>query len=43
MTGGFYPGPGPDRQYEPITRGQAAAILAICAGVFALAVLGAVL
>jgi hypothetical protein len=43
MTGGFYPGPGPDRQYTPITRGQTVAILAICAGVFALAVLGAVL
>ena len=43
MTGGFYPGPGPDRQYEPITRGQALAILAICAGLFALAVLGAVI
>jgi len=42
MSEGFYPGPGPDRQYAPITRGQAAAILAICAGIFVLAVLGAV-
>jgi hypothetical protein len=43
MTGGFYPGPGPDRQHTPITRGQALAILAICAGLFGLAVLGAVI
>ena len=43
MTGGFYPGPGPDRQYTPIRRSEALAILAICAGVFALAVLGAVI
>ena len=41
MSGGFYPGPGPDRQFTPITRGQALAILAICAGVLSLAVLGA--
>ena len=43
MTGGIYPGEGPRRQFTPITRGEALAILAICAGVFALAVLGAVL
>jgi hypothetical protein len=43
MTGGIYPGPGPDRQYAPITRGQSLAILAICACMVALAVLGAVL
>lgn len=43
MTGGFYPGPGPDRQHTPIRRSEAMAILAICAGIFALAVLGAVL
>jgi hypothetical protein len=43
MTGGFYPGPGPDRQYTPITRGQAMAILAICAAIVALAVLGAMI
>lgn len=43
MTGGIYPGPGPDRQYAPITRGQTLAILAICAAIVALAVLGAVL
>jgi hypothetical protein len=41
MTGGIYPGPGPDRQYEPITRGQAAAILAICGAILALAIWGA--
>jgi hypothetical protein len=40
MTGGFYPGPGPDRQHTPITRGQALAILAICAAIVALAILG---
>lgn len=43
MTGGFYPGPGPNRQFAPITRGQAAAILAICCAILALAVAGAVL
>jgi hypothetical protein len=43
MTGGFYPGPGPDRNYAPITRGQAAAILAICGAILALAVMGAVI
>jgi hypothetical protein len=43
MTGGFYPGPGPDRQYTPITRGQALAILAICGAILALAILGAVI
>jgi hypothetical protein len=43
MTGGFYPGPGPNRQHTPITRGQAAAILAICGAILALAVLGAVI
>jgi hypothetical protein len=43
MTGGIYPGPGPDRQYEPITHGQALAILAICGAILALAVLGAVI
>jgi hypothetical protein len=43
MTGGFYPGPGPDRQYEPITRGQTVVILAICGAILALAVLGAVI
>lgn len=43
MSGGFYPGPGPNRQYEPITRGQAAAILAICGAILALAILGAVI
>jgi len=43
MIGGFYPGPGPDRQYEPITRGQTVAILAICGAILALAILGAVL
>jgi len=42
MIGGFYPGPGPDRQFTPITRGQAAAIVAICTGIFVMAVLGAV-
>jgi len=43
MGGGIYPGPGPDRQYAPITRGQALAILAICGAILALAILGAVL
>jgi hypothetical protein len=43
MSGGFYPGPGPDRQYTPIRRSEALAILAICGGVFALAILGAVI
>jgi hypothetical protein len=43
MTGGIYPGPGPDRQHTPITRGQALAILAICGAILALAILGAVL
>ena len=43
MTGGFYPGPGPERQYAPITRGQTVVILAICGAILALAVLGAVL
>jgi hypothetical protein len=43
MTGGIYPGPGPDRQHTPITRGQALAILAICATIVALAILGAVI
>jgi hypothetical protein len=43
MSGGFYPGPGPDRQFTPITRGQAAVIVAICGAILALAVLGAVL
>ena len=43
MTGGFYPGPGHDRQYAPITRNQALAILAICGAILALAVLGAVI
>jgi hypothetical protein len=43
MTGGIYPGPGPDRQYAPITRGQALAILAICGAILALAIWGAVL
>jgi hypothetical protein len=43
MTGGFYPGPGPDRQHTPITRNQALAILAICGVILALAVLGAVI
>ena len=43
MTGGFYPGPGHDRQFTPITRGQAAAILAICGAILALALLGSVL
>ena len=43
MTGGFYPGPAPDRQFAPITRGQAAAILAICGAILALAILGAVI
>jgi hypothetical protein len=46
MTGGIYPGPGPDRQYTPITRGQALAILAIlaiCGAILALAILGAVI
>jgi hypothetical protein len=43
MTGGIYPGPGPDRRYEPITRGQALAILAICGAILALAILGPVI
>jgi hypothetical protein len=43
MSSGFYPGPGPDRQFTPITRGQAAAILAICGAILALAIWGAVL
>lgn len=43
MSGGFYPGPGPDRQFAPITRGQTAAILAICGAILALAILGAVI
>ena len=43
MTGGIYPGEGPRRQHTPITRSEAMAILAICAGVLALAVLGAVI
>ena len=43
MSGGFYPGPGPDRNYAPITRGQALAILAICGAILALAVIGAVI
>ena len=40
MTGGIYPGPGPNRQHTPITRGQALAILAICGAILALAVIG---
>jgi hypothetical protein len=43
MSGGFYPGPGPDRQYAPITRGQSAAILATCGAILALAIWGAVI
>lgn len=43
MSGGFYPGPGPDRQYTPITRGQAAAIVTICGAILALAIWGAVI
>jgi hypothetical protein len=43
MSGGFYPGPGPDRQFTPITRGQALAIVTICGAILALAILGAVL
>jgi hypothetical protein len=43
MGGGFYPGPAPDRNYAPITRGQALAILAICGAILALALLGAVI
>ena len=43
MSGGFYPGPAPDWQFAPITRGQAAAILAICGAILALAILGAVI
>jgi hypothetical protein len=43
MSGGFYPGPGPDRQYAPITRGQALAILAICGAILALAIWGAMI
>jgi hypothetical protein len=40
MTGGIYPGPGPDRQCRPLRRSDALAILAICAAIVALAVLG---
>jgi hypothetical protein len=40
MTGGFYPGPGPDRRYEPITRNQALAIFAICGAILAMAIWG---
>jgi hypothetical protein len=43
MSGGIYPGPGPDRQYAPITRGEALAILAICGAILALAIWGAVI
>jgi len=43
MSGGIYPGHGPDRQFTPITRGQALAILAICGAILALALLGAVI
>jgi hypothetical protein len=43
MSGGFYPGPAPDRQYAPIRRWQAAAILATCGAILALAILGAVI
>ena len=43
MSGGFYPGPGPDRQFTPITRGQALAIVATCGAILALAILGAVI
>ena len=43
MTGGIYPGPGLDRQCRPLRRSDALAILAICAAIVALAVLGAVL
>ena len=43
MSGGFYPGPGPDRQYAPITHGQAAAIVTICGAILALAILVEVL
>jgi hypothetical protein len=43
MTGGIYPGSGPDRQYTPITRSEALAILAICGAILALAILGAVI
>jgi hypothetical protein len=43
MSGGFYPGPGPDRQYAPITRGQALAIVATCGAILALAIWGAVI
>lgn len=43
MTGGFYPGPGPDRQFTPITRWQAVAIVATCGAILALAILGAVI
>jgi hypothetical protein len=39
MTGGFYPGPGPDRQCRPLRRSDALAILAICGAILALAVL----
>jgi hypothetical protein len=43
MSGGFYPGPAPDRQFTPITRGQALAIVATCGAILALAILGAVI
>jgi len=43
MNGGFYPGPDPDRQCRPLRRSDARAILAICAAIVALAVLGAVI
>jgi hypothetical protein len=43
MTGGFYPGPGPDRQCRPLRRSDALAILAICAAIVALAVLGVII
>ena len=43
MNAGFYPGPAPDRQFAPITRGQALAILAICGAILAMAILGAVI
>jgi hypothetical protein len=43
MTGGFYPGPGPDRQCRPLRRSDALAILTICGAILALAILGAVI
>ncbi len=43
VTGGIYPGPGPDRQCRPLRRSDALAILAICAAIVALAILGAVI